>query len=113
VALIGGLTTAGVSRSHDAQAVGLGIAAAGLVSKIVSSAAEPAADTRSWDNLPQRLSFAAVPLTTGQHTITIEFLDTAGQPVSSATKTLTVNVLPTDRDTVVFVSDKSSTPQTL
>src|ERR1039458_1321712 len=51
VALIGGLTTAAVSNNRTAQEVGLGIALAGLVSKVVSAATVPAADTRSWENL--------------------------------------------------------------
>src|ERR1041384_2988515 len=58
VALIGGLSTAALSRDRTAQQVGLGIALAGLVSKAISSAATPEADIRSWDNLPRYLSFA-------------------------------------------------------
>ena len=75
VALIGGLTTAAVSNDRTAQEVGLGIALAGLVSKVVSAATVPAADTRSWENLPRYLSFASVPLPPGQHVATIQFLD--------------------------------------
>ena len=62
VALIGGLGTAVMSHDRTAQEVGLGIALAGLVAKAVSAATTPAADTRSWDNLPHYLSFASVPL---------------------------------------------------
>jgi hypothetical protein len=112
-ALIAGLVTAGSSHDRSTQNIGLGIAAAGLLSKIISSATTPDADTRSWDNLPQRLSFAAVPLPVGQHAMTMEFLDPSGRPIASLTKILTVNVATADRDTVVFVSDQSSTPQTL
>jgi D-alanyl-D-alanine carboxypeptidase len=43
----------------------------------------------------------------------MEFLDPSGRPIASLTKILTVNVATADRDTVVFVSDQSSTPQTL
>ena len=59
--------------------MGLGIALAGLVSKVVSAATVPAADTRSWDNLPRYLSFACLPLPVGQHVATVQFLDPAGQ----------------------------------
>ena len=113
VALIGGLTTAAVSRDRTTQEVGLGIALAGLVSKVVSAATVPAADTRSWDNLPRYLSFVSLPLPPGQHVATIQFLDPAGQVLPNLTKTITINITTTDRDKVVFVSDTSLTPQTL
>ena len=113
VALIGGLATAAASDNRTAQQVGLGIALAGLVSKVVSAATVPAADTRSWDNLPRYLSFVNVPLPVGQHVATIQFLDASGRVVPYLTKTITVNITTTDRDKVVFVSDTSITPQTL
>ena len=113
VALIGGLTTAAVSRDRTTQEVGLGIALAGLVSKVVSAATTPAADTRSWDNLPRYLSFVSLPLPVGQHVATIQFHDSAGQVLPNLTKTITINITTTDRDKVVFVSDTSLTPQTL
>jgi hypothetical protein len=113
VALIGGLATAAASNNRTAQEVGLGIALAGLVSKVVSAATVPAADTRSWENLPRYLSFASVPLPPGQHVATIQFLDASGQAHPNLTKTITVNITTTDRDKVVFVSDTSTTPQTL
>src|SRR6185369_4033851 len=57
VALIGGVSTAAFRHDRTAQQIGLGVAVAGLVSKVVSSATTPEADTRSWDNLPRYLSF--------------------------------------------------------
>jgi hypothetical protein len=113
VALFGGLATAAASDNRTAQQVGLGIALAGLVSKVVSAATVPAADTRTWDNLPRYLSFASVPLPPGQHVATIQFLDASGRALANLTKTLTINITTTDRDKVVFVSDTSTTPQTL
>ena len=113
VALMGGLATAAVSENRTAQEVGLGIALAGLVTKVVSAATVPAADTRSWENLPRYLSFASVPLPLGQHVVTVQFLDAAGRVVPNLTKTITLNITTTDRDKVVFVSDTSITPQTL
>ena len=106
VGLIGGLgmAAAGHGATRDA---GLGLAAAGLISKIISAATTPAADTRSWDNLPQYLSFAAAHLSPGQHTATVEFLDGAGHSLPSLTKTLTFNVTP-NKDSVLFVSDHPS-----
>jgi hypothetical protein len=113
VALIGGLATAAASNNRTAQEVGLGLALAGLVSKVVSAATVPAADTRSWENLPRYLSFVNVPLPPGQHVATIQFLDASGQAHPDLTKSITVNITTTDRDKVVFVSDTSTTPQTL
>ena len=113
VALIGGLTTAAVSRDRTTQEVGLGIALAGLVSKVVSAVTVPAADTRCWDNLPRYLSFVSLPLPPGPHVATIQFHDSTGQVLPNLTKTITINITTTDRDKVVFVSDTSLTPQTL
>jgi hypothetical protein len=113
VALIGGLGTAALSRDRTAQEVGLGIAAVGLVSKIISAATVPEADTRTWDDLPQFISFADMTLPAGQHTANVQFLDSAGRVVANLTKTIIFNVASTDRDKVVFVSDCSATPQTL
>ena len=113
VAMLGGITTAVASRDRTTQQVGLGIALAGLATKLVSGAAVPAADTRAWDNLPRYLSFACLPLPVGQHVATLQFLDSAGQVQSNLTKTITLNIATTDRDKVVFVSDASITPQTL
>ena len=113
VALIGGLGTAALSRDRTAQEVGLGIAAVGLVSKLISAATVPEADTRTWDDLPQFISFASMSLPAGQHTATVQFLDGAGRVLANLTKTITVNVAGADTDKLVFVSDCSSTPQTL
>jgi hypothetical protein len=113
VAIAGGAITAMSTRNQTAQAVGLGLVAAGLISKIVSSQTTPQADIRMWDNLPHYLSFAAFRLPAGQHSATVQFLDRDGQPLGNLTKTITINVTTDKRDKVVFVSDKSSTPQTI
>jgi len=113
VALIGGLSTAAFSDNRTAQQVGLGVAVAGLISKAVSAATTPQADTRSWDNLPRFLSFANLALPPGEHLITIQFRDGGGGVVPSLTKTFTVNVPADGKDKVVFVSDQSLTPQTI
>jgi hypothetical protein len=106
VGLIGGLgmAAAGDGAVRDA---GLGLAAAGLVSKIVSAMTTPVADTRSWDNLPQFMTFAAIQLPPGQHTATIDFLDVSGRPLAGLTRTVNFNVVP-GKDTVIFVSDRRS-----
>ena len=66
VALIGGLGTALVSHDRTTQEVGLGIALAGVISKVVSAATVPEADIRAWDNLPQYLTFMNLQLSPGR-----------------------------------------------
>lgn len=113
VAIIGGAIVASGPRgrhSHNDE-IGLGLIAAGLIAKGFSAATTPEADTRTWDNLPQFISFAALKLAPGEHAVTVEFNDASGKANPQLTKTITVNV-PPDRDKVVFVSDSSTTPQT-
>ena len=104
-ALVSGavLTT---TRQREAQYAGLGLVAAGLISKIVSASTVPAADTRSWDNLPLYLAFAAFEVPLGQHTATIDFLDEQNRKIGGLTKTITFEITP-GTDKVVYVSDKS------
>lgn len=109
-AIIGGAVMASNRRTQEA---GLATLGAGILAKIVASATTPAADTRAWDNLPQFLSFAALELAPGKHQVTVEFLNAAQQPVATFTKQLTVTVKDPPRDTVIFLSDQSITPQNL
>jgi hypothetical protein len=112
-AIVGGALTAASSRNSTGQEVGLGVLAAGLILEGVSASTHPAADTRTWDNLPRFLSFAAVQLPPGSYPATVEFRDRNGYTNPNLTKTLTINVTADNRDKVVFVSDRSRTPQTL
>ncbi len=115
VAILGGAGTllAGGGRDSTMNEVGAGLIAAGIISKIVSSAATPQADTRAWDNLPHYLSFACLPLPPGPHTATVQFLDPNGVPIPGLAKTLSFDVPADGKDKVIFVSDQSSTPQKL
>jgi len=106
-AIISGAIMASQGGRHsNVDEVGAGLMVAGLVGKIVSAATTPAADTRAWDNLPQLLGFAALHLPPGSHVLSAEFLDTAGQPVPGATRTVAVEVPPPPRDAVMFLSDQ-------
>lgn len=105
--IISGAVLAG---NRDTQVAGLGLVAAGIISKIVAASTRPEADTRTWDNLPLFLSFGALCVPPGEHTATIEFLTASRQPIASLTKTVQFSVSDA-RDTVLFVSDKSQTPQ--
>jgi len=90
----------------DFAALGLGVI--GILGKVASAATEAQADTRQWDNLPQRLSFAAVKLPPGEHHGRIEFLDREGNILERRTKDVTISVAADDRDTVVFLSELKS-----
>ena len=109
----GAILADGRHRRHNSSAdeIGAGLIIAGLISKGFSAATTPEADVRTWDNLPQFISFAVLKMSPGEHVVTVEFNDASGTANSKLTKTITVNV-PADRDKVVFVSDSSTTPQT-
>jgi hypothetical protein len=112
VGIVGGAATlAGSGGNSTANQVGIGLLAAGLISKLVSSATTPEADIRTWDNLPHYLSFASVPLPPGPHQATVQFLDAAGQVMPYLTKSISFDVPADGKDKVIFVSDQSSTPQ--
>jgi hypothetical protein len=100
------------SHDRDVQTAGLAVLGAGVVAKIFSSATTPQADVRTWDNLPLYLSFVAFEVPPGQHQVTVDFLDDKSRALPALKRTLTVNV-PPDREKVIYVSDKSTTPQTL
>jgi hypothetical protein len=113
VAIIGGAGTlmANRGRNSTATGVGAGLLVAGILSKIVSEATTPEADIRAWDNLPHYLSFACVPLAPGTHSAKIEFRDAAGRVIPRLTRTIAFEVPADGKDTVIFVSDQSSTVQ--
>ncbi len=92
----------GDGRSADVTALGLGVI--GIISKVASAATKTKADTRQWDNLPQRLSFGAFKLAPGEHRGTLEFLDADGQVLGAETQPVAIDVA-ADHDTVVFLSE--------
>lgn len=93
------------TRSRGSEQTAIALGAIGLISKIASAATTPNADTRTWDNLPQRLSFAAVHLAPGRYPATLEFFDANGQRLAALTQTMTIVVHDASRDTVVFLSE--------
>ncbi|MFA5265117.1 MAG: hypothetical protein WC378_14940 [Opitutaceae bacterium] len=92
------------SKSHNTENVAIALGALGLISKIASAATVAKADIRAWDNLPQRLSFAAISLPAGDHAARLEFLDKKGMPIANHTREITLSVQP-EGDTVVFLSE--------
>lgn len=93
------------TKSHNAENAAIALGAIGLIGKIAAAATVPDADIRTWENLPQRLSFAALRLPAGAHPARLEFLDAAGQPLPALTQELTLNIDDPARDTVVFLSE--------
>jgi len=92
----------------DADMAALGLGILGVIGKIASAATRTEADTRQWNNLPQRLSFAAVKLPPGEHVGRVEFLDRDGRPLEQRSRRVQFSVGADDRDTVVFLSELKS-----
>lgn len=113
VALAGAVIANGQARRReyrgrdgdDANLAALGLGVLGIISKIASAATQTQADTRQWNNLPQRLSFAALKLPPGEHSGRIEFLDRDGNVLEQRTQRVSISVGADDRDTVVFLSE--------
>ncbi len=95
-------------KSRDAENAAIALGAIGLIGKIASAATTPHADIRAWDNLPQRLSFAALRLPLGEHAATLDFFDSAGRKLPALTQQLTIKVDDVAQDTVVFLSELKS-----
>ena len=104
-AIISGAILAGTAgRRTAADEVGAGLLIAGLVSKVISAAATPSADTRAWDNLPNLIGFTAFRLPEGSHQLKADFVDASGAITLS--RTISIKVEPGTRDTVLFLSDR-------
>jgi hypothetical protein len=93
------------TRSEGSQNTALALGAVALISKIASAATTPEADTRTWQNLPQRLGFAALRLAPGEYPARVEFLDAAGERIAGSARELTVVVRDPAADTVIFLSE--------
>lgn len=93
------------TKSRDAENAAIALGAIGLIGKIAAAATTPDADIRTWENLPQRLSFAALRLPVGTHHGTLEFFDATGRKLSSSTQEIAIKVDDPSRDTVVFLSE--------
>lgn len=102
-ALISGMV---LSQNRNSRDVGLGLAAAGVVAKILASQTTPEADIRAWDNLPQYISFSAFEVPPGSHEILIEFLDSSSRPIPEYTKKAAFSIDSTRRDVVIYASDR-------
>jgi hypothetical protein len=109
-ALISGVVLA---QNRETQPLALGAIGLGIFSKIASASTRAEADTRCWDNLPLYLSFAHFEVPPGQHTVTVDFLDESNRVIAGLTKRMTIDISSGGGDKVVYISDKSTTPQNL
>jgi len=100
-----------LATDHEHEQAGFALLAAGLLTKLVSAATTPQADTRCWEALPQFLALGQFKLKPGQHTATVNFLNAEGKTDPKFAKQITFTV-PEGRDAVIYVSDQSTTPQT-
>jgi hypothetical protein len=98
-----------LAQKTKTQTAAIGVVSVGVLSKIVSSGTTPQADIRTWDNLPLFIGFASLELAPGRHTLNIEFLDPTQHSIPGLAKTITIEVV-AEKDSVVYLSDKSSTP---
>lgn len=113
LALVGAVIASDQARRRDrrgqdadgsgAAALGLGIL--GVLGKVAAAATRTEADVRQWNNLPQRLSFAAIKLPPGEHVGRIEFIGRDGRVLAQRTQSVAISVKAEDRDTVVFLSE--------
>jgi hypothetical protein len=105
-AMVAAATSVGLMhhRQGEAALIAGGVA---VVAGLLSATTTPEADTRAWNSLPRYLSFAALELPPGQHTLAVDFRDAGGRVVVTKNVTFTV---PEDstKDTVLFVSEHNT-----
>lgn len=95
------------NRNSSVDEVGVGLIIAGALSKLVSAATTPEADTRAWKSLPQFLYFGSLALGAGEHAIEVEFLDSKGQSLADLRRTFTLTLAAPGQEAVVFLSDQT------
>ncbi len=106
-ALVGAAISAYQPRSHRSDGLTAGLAAVGVLSKLVAAATTPEADTRCWDNLPNNLGFAALKLPPGEYAATVEFLAGDGRAGPVALRSLRFVVPNAPNGAVLLVSELS------
>lgn len=91
-------------QGNENLAIGLGVL--GMASKIFAAATETRADTRTWDNLPQYLSFGALRLPPGEHPALLQFFDADGHAIEDLTRRVAITVADPAGDTVIILSEQ-------
>lgn len=94
-----------VEKNENAERAAFALGVVGILSKIAAAATIPTADTRTWDNLPQYLSFGSLDLPPGDYEATLEFFDASERPIDSLTRHPAIRVDGTGRDSIVILSE--------
>jgi hypothetical protein len=91
-------------RQGEAALIAGGVA---VVAGLLSATTTPEADIRAWDSLPRYLSFAALELPPGEHTLAVDFRDGGGRIIVTKGVTFTVPA-GGSKDTVLFISEHNT-----
>jgi hypothetical protein len=94
-------------RDRDAERAALALGVIGVISKIASVATIAEADTRTWDNLPQYLSFGSIALPPGEYEAELEFLDSSERRIGDLSRRVLVQIGPADRDSVILLGEQA------
>ncbi len=78
------MTSGNSAIQQNAGAAGAALLLVGLMAKAAAEAAEPDADTRYWDNLPDRVYGLPLTLNDGVNTVLVEFLAPDGTTVRTS-----------------------------
>ena len=105
-AMVAAGTSVGLA-SHGNGEAALIAGGVAIVAGILSATTTPEADIRAWDSLPRYLSFAALELPPGPHSLAVDFRDASGRIILTKTVTFTIAADAT-KDTVLFVSEHNS-----
>ena len=102
-ALVAAVTSVGLAN-HNGGNGALIAGGVALVAGIISVTTTPEADLRAWDNLPRYLTFAALELPPGEHSLEVDFIEASGHVVVTRRVKF---VVPSDsrKDTVLLVSE--------
>jgi hypothetical protein len=92
-------------KNYDAENTAIALGVIGIISKVAAAATATQADTRTWENLPQYLSFSALHLPPGAYPASLQFYDAEGRPVADLGRHFTLTVGDPARDTVVILSE--------
>ncbi len=94
------------SSETDVLAGALGLVI-GTVAHVVEAASNPAADTRTWDNLPGYLGFRLLRLPPGEQTLQVQFLDQNGRVIPGDSLVTTIQAPGSNQLAVVYASEFS------
>lgn len=99
-AIVAGAATALTSDNNTQSFVGAGLVAAGIITKVVSASTHPAADVRSWDNLPNSIYLYSFKCPVGTTNVTLKAFGAGGKILKE--ETLPIVIKPQQNITVIW-----------